>query len=115
MKKAATLLVLILAAIPLLAADLTGVWTAAVVLDAGSGVATFTFKQTGDTLTGTYMGTFGEAKVTGTVKGDDVEWSFDAPDAGKATYNGTVSGGNKISGTVVYGALGKGTFTAERK
>jgi len=68
MKQRRTLILLILSALSLWGADLTGTWTAAVVLDAGSGNATFTFKQTGEQLSGTYSGTLGEAKVSGTVK-----------------------------------------------
>ena len=115
MKRRGVLFFLILSAIPMLAADLTGVWSAAVVLDAGSGIATFTFKQTGETLAGTYSGTFGDAAVKGTVKGDKVEWSFDNELAGKVTYIGTIEGAAKITGTVTYGQVGKGTFTAEKK
>jgi len=97
------------------AADLSGTWMAAVVLDAGSGTATFNFQQTGDTISGTYSGAVGEAKVTGTVKGNDVEWSFDSGQAGKVVYKGKIEGASKITGTCEYGQLGKGTFTAEKK
>jgi hypothetical protein len=71
--------------------------------------------QTGDSLAGSYRGALGEAKVTGTVKGDQVEWSFDSPDAGKVVYKGKLEGASKISGTVEYGQLGKGSFTAAKK
>ena len=97
----------------LAAADISGTWNASVVLDAGSGTATFVLKQAGDTLSGTYSGALGEAKVTGSVKGDEVEWSFENEDAGKVVYKGTLEGG-KIKGMVEYGQLGKGTFTAEK-
>jgi hypothetical protein len=115
MKRLTILTVLILAAFPVQGADLTGTWTASVVLDAGSGVATFTFKQTGETLSGTYAGTFGEAQVTGTVKGDQAEWSFESGQAGKVSYKAVLDGSSKMKGSVVYGQLGAGTFTAERK
>lgn len=98
-----------------LAADLSGTWSAAVTLDAGSGTATFVLKQSGDQLSGTYSGTLGEAKVTGSVKGDVVEWSFENPDAGKVSYKGTMKGPNKIEGTCEYGEVGKGTFVADKK
>jgi len=98
-----------------LAADLSGTWSAAVTLDAGSGTATFVLKQSGDQLAGTYTGALGEAKVTGTVKGDAVEWGFDHPEAGKIHYSGTLKGPSKIEGSVEYGQLGKGTFVAEKK
>ena len=106
---------LALCSLTLLGADLTGTWSAAVVLDAGSGTATFEFKQTGEKLTGTYSGAVGSANVTGTVKGSDVEWSFDAGDAGKITYKGTIDASGKIAGTVQYGQLGSGKFTAEKQ
>src|SRR5579863_6981610 len=96
--------------LPLLAADLSGTWAADVTLDAGSGTATFVFKQTGDNLTGTYTGAVGSANVTGTVKGSDVEWSFNSDQAGKITYKGKLDAGGKIVGTVAYGELGNGKF-----
>jgi len=104
-----------LSALTLSGADLTGTWSVAVALDAGTGTATFTFKQTGEALSGTYSGTFGQAQVTGTVKGDQIEWSFDNEQVGKVTYNGVVDGTGKMKGTVTYGQLGKGTFAGEKK
>jgi hypothetical protein len=115
MKKLTVLAALISVALTLLGADLTGSWSASVVLDAGSGSATFAFKQTGEALSGTYTGTFGQAQLTGTVKGDQAEWSFDNDQVGKVSYKGVLEGAGKMKGTVVYGQLGKGTFTAERK
>src|SRR5579864_4148306 len=106
---------LILFAASALAADLSGTWSAAVTLDAGSGTATFVLKQSGDQLAGTYSGALGDAKVTGTVKGDTVEWGFDNQDAGKVKYTGTIKSPTKIEGSVEYGQLGKGTFVAEKK
>jgi len=114
MKKFSILVGLLLCGLTLLAADISGTWSASVTLDAGSGTATFVLKQTGDKLSGTYSGALGEAQVSGTVKGSDVEWSFESGDAGKCTYTGKLEGG-KITGSVVYGQLGKGTFTAEKK
>ena len=76
MKRLAGVTFVLAAALILLAADLTGTWSANVVLDAGNGTATFKLMQMGDTLSGTYSGVLGDAKVTGTVKGNQVEWSF---------------------------------------
>ena len=90
MKRLIVLTVLISAALTLRGADLTGTWAAAVVLDAGNGTATFTFKQTGEALSGTYSGTLGQAQVTGTVKGDQAEWSFDNDQVGKVAYKGVL-------------------------
>lgn len=97
-----------------LAADITGKWSFDVVLDAGSGSPTFEFTQSGESLTGMYHGQFGDAKVTGTVKGDKVEFTFGG-DAGSVKYMGTLDGANKMKGTVDYGEAGKGTFTATKK
>ena len=63
-------------------------------------------KQAGDNLTGTYTGAVGSANVTGTVKGSDVEWSFNSDQAGKITYKGKLDASGKIVGTVEYGQLG---------
>ncbi|MBV8844117.1 MAG: hypothetical protein JO307_15020 [Bryobacterales bacterium] len=114
MKTLAVVTGLLLSALFLRAADISGTWTANVSLDVGNGTATFMFKQTGETLSGTYGGTFGDAKVSGTVKGNSAEWSFEAPQAGKVVYKGAIEG-SKITGTCEYGQLGKGTFTAEKK
>jgi hypothetical protein len=104
---------LILCALALAAADISGTWSASVQLDAGSGTATFVLKQSGDALSGTYSGALGEAKVTGSVKGDEVEWKFETEDAGKVVYKGKLDGG-KIKGSAEYGQLGKGSFSAEK-
>jgi hypothetical protein len=96
-----------------LAADISGKWSFDVVLDAGSGSPHFEFTQSGETLTGMYHGQFGDAKLTGTVKGDRVEFTFGG-DAGSVKYSGTLDGPSKMKGTVDYGDAGKGTFTATK-
>jgi hypothetical protein len=115
MKRLAGVTFVLTAALSLLAADLTGTWSANVVLGAGNGTATFKLMQTGDTLSGTYSCVLGDATVTGTVKGNQVEWSFQSDQAGKIVYTGTLDGASRIKGTCEYGALGKGTFTADKK
>jgi hypothetical protein len=99
----------LLTAVLALAADVTGTWSGSVVLTAGSGNPKMEFKQTGETLTGTYHGTFGDAPLKGTVKGDKIEFTF-GTDAAQAKYSGTIDG-KKMSGLVDYGELGTGTFT----
>lgn len=94
-------------------ADISGKWTFQVVLDAGSGSPTFEFTQSGDSLTGMYHGQFGEAKVTGTVKGDKVDFSFGG-DLGTVKYSGAVVDAKTMKGSVDYGEAGKGTFTATK-
>jgi hypothetical protein len=98
------------------AADITGTWTADVVLDAGSGTATFVFQQKGENLTGSYKGTLGEAKIAGTVKGDQVDWGFDGGEAGQISYSGKLDqSGTAMTGTTQYGLLGAGKFTAKKQ
>jgi hypothetical protein len=115
MKRLAGVTFVLAAALILPAADLTGTWSANVVLDAGNGTATFKLMQMGDTLAGTYSCVLGDATVTGTVKGNQVEWSFQSDQVGKIVYTGTLDGASRIKGTCLYGALGKGTFTADKK
>src|SRR5271166_5200606 len=94
-------------------ADISGKWSFDVVLDAGSGSPHFEFTQSGETLTGMYHGQFGDAKVTGTVKGDKVELNFGGA-AGSVKYTGTILDAKSMKGTVDYGEAGKGTFTATK-
>jgi len=113
LKTICILLVSALIAGAALAADISGTWHVNVETDAGSGTPTFVLKQTGDQLSGTYSGALGEAKVTGSIKGDKVEFGF-AVDAGKVTYSGTLESDSKMKGTVKLGDLGSGTFTATK-
>ncbi|HLW76801.1 MAG TPA: hypothetical protein VKS01_07435 [Bryobacteraceae bacterium] len=104
-----TLALLMLSAAITFAADISGKWTLNVVLDAGSGAAQFEFHQDGEKLTGKYSGAVGQADVTGTVKGDKVEFSF-TTQAGTVKYSGSLEGDKKMSGTCEYGELGNGKF-----
>lgn len=82
----------------------------------GSGTPTFVFKQSGEELSGTYKGTFGEQKLTGTVKGDQVEFSFTIDAGGqtaRAVYKGKIEG-STINGSVEFGDLAKGKWKAKK-
>lgn len=97
--------------------DITGKWAFAVETSAGAGAPTFTFKQDGEKLTGHYTGTFGEADLTGTVKGADVAFSFTVDAQGtalKETYTGTADK-DTMKGKLVIEGFGDGTFTAKRQ
>ena len=99
--------------------DVTGAWLFNV--DTGTpGTPTVTFKQTGDQLTGHYSSaTLGEADFKGTLKGQDITFSFAADAGGQAVdvvYKGTVSSNNDMKGTIdVAGGAVTGTFTGKRK
>lgn len=111
------LLLLALVSLTVFAADVTGTWQFTVETDAGNGTPTFVLHQTGEELTGTYSGALGEAKVKGSVKGDNVEITFQASPGGDAVnvvYSGKLDGEKKMKGTVKLGDLGSGTFTAEK-
>ena len=97
--------------------DVTGKWAFSVETSAGAGAPTFTFKQDGEKLTGHYTGTFGEAEVTGTIKGADITFSFTVDAQGtalKETYTGTVDK-DAMKGKLVIEGFGEGTFTAKRQ
>src|SRR5512133_3720858 len=108
------LLLTILTALLALAADLTGTWEFDVNTDAGSGSPTFRLKQDGEKLSGDYNGALGTAKVTGSVKGNDVVIEFPI-DQEKVIYSGTVQSDGTLKGTVQLGSLGKGTFTGKKR
>jgi hypothetical protein len=97
--------------------DLTGTWNFQVTTEAGSGSPTVTLKQEGEKLTGQYSGQFGQAPLTGTVKGSDVRFEFDISVEGNTAhivYTGTVDK-DTIKGTAQFGDMGSGTFTGTRK
>lgn len=108
-----TIALLLLSAALTFAADISGKWTFNVVLDAGSGSPTFELKQEGEKVSGTYHGQFGDAKVTGTVKGDKIELNF-GNETASVKYSGTIESPTSMKGTVDYGEVGKGSFTATK-
>lgn len=100
------------------AANISGVWNFAVETQAGSGSPTFTFKQDGENLTGSYKGQFGEAPLTGTVKGADVKFTVKVNAQGQdltIVYSGKIDGKDSMKGSASFGEMGEGTWTAKRK
>lgn len=98
--------------------DISGKWTFNVETEAGSGTPTFVFKQAGEKLTGTYTGAFGTAEVAGTVKGDVIEFSFEAAlgdQKGKVVYTGKIDASGKMKGDVELAGMGKGTWTGAKQ
>ncbi|MGE0132031.1 MAG: hypothetical protein AB7U82_28450 [Blastocatellales bacterium] len=96
--------------------DVTGAWDFTVETDAGSGNPSFTFKQEGEKLTGRYKGAFGEADLTGTVKGAKIEFSIKVTGQleGVVTYTGTTDG-KTVKGKVSLAGVGEGTFTGKKQ
>jgi hypothetical protein len=92
--------------------NISGNWTFEVDLGGNSGSPMFTFKQEGEKLTGTYKGQFGEAKLTGKVKGKEIEFSFDI-EGGKVTYTGTIEK-DTMKGKCTYADQASGTWTGKK-
>src|SRR5437763_5112428 len=112
-----TMLLTCVAALAAFAHDVTGKWTFDVQTDMGNGSPTFTFKQDGEKLTGTYSGTFGTADVAGTVKGDTITFSFEgmiADQKGKVTYTGKIESAAKMKGDVEFAGV-KGTWSGSKQ
>ena len=109
-----------LACAPLLAADrdISGAWEFNVETAAGSGTPSFVFTQAGEKLTGTYSGLLGKADLTGTVKGDQIDFKFNfsySGQSGVAHYSGTIASATEMKGKVEIGELGDGTWTGTKQ
>jgi hypothetical protein len=103
-----------------LAADVSGSWQMTVQTSQGSGSPTVVFQQQGEKLTGTFNSQiFGEAKITGSVKGNTIEFGFEGEAGGqtiKVSYKGTIESPNAMKGTAVYAGFDeKATWSASKK
>ncbi len=99
-------------------ANVSGKWAFTVETAAGSGTPTMTFAQDGEKLTGKYSGQLGEADLTGTVKGQDIAFTFNVDAQGTMLnfkYAGTIESKDAMKGKVEIVGLGEGTFTAKRQ
>jgi hypothetical protein len=97
--------------------NITGKWIFDVQTDQGGGSPTFEFKQDGEKLTGKYNGTFGTADLTGTVKGNEMVFSFKADAQGTMidiTYKGTIEK-DTIKGSLDLAGMATGTFTGKKQ
>jgi hypothetical protein len=98
--------------------NVTGKWAFNVETAAGSGTPTITFTQDGEKLAGKYAGQLGEADLTGTVKGQDIAFTFNVDAQGTMLnfkYTGTIENKDALKGKVEIVGLGEGTFTAKRQ
>jgi hypothetical protein len=99
--------------LPLLAVDVSGNWTFRVDLGALNGAPKLILQQKGEALTGSYFGRLGEAKLKGTVKGDRIEFQFEASGTA-AVYTGKVVSETEMKGRADYAGISKGTWTAKK-
>ena len=101
-------------------ADVSGTWQFTVETSQGTGSPTAILQQQGEQLTGTFKSQIlGDAKITGTVKGNAIEFAFEGDAGGqtiKASYPGTIAGPTTMQGTAVYaGFEDKATWSAVKK
>jgi hypothetical protein len=97
--------------------SVAGTWNLQIQTDQGPGTPSFTFIQEGEKLTGQYKGMFGEAPVTGTLKGAEIKFSIKVSGQGQEfviAYSGAVSG-DTMQGTVKFGDQGEGSFTGKKQ
>ncbi|MCU1236726.1 MAG: hypothetical protein JWP63_4693 [Candidatus Solibacter sp.] len=102
------------------AADVAGTWQLAVTTSQGSGTPTMVLQQEGERITGTFNSQiFGQVKISGTVKGNAIEFGFEGSAADqtmKVSYKGTVESPTSMKGTAVYaGVDDNATWTATKK
>jgi hypothetical protein len=80
---------------------------------------TVVLKQEGEKLTGEYVtAQYGKFPIAGTLKGSDLTFSFAMNIEGNGlnvTYTGTVGKDGALKGSVTYGDMMSGTFSASRK
>jgi len=102
------------------ATDISGTWAFSINLEGGPQNVknTFVFKQEGEKLTGDSSGGFPEGKVTGTVKGNKVEFSVEGKNRSgesvRINYTGAIESLTKMSGTLEF-PKGPGKWTATKK
>jgi hypothetical protein len=99
--------------------ELTGTWNVTVELPNMTATPTLVLKQDGEKLSGDYVSAqYGKFAITGTIKSADVNFSFAMNVEGNAlnvTYTGTVDKDGGLKGSVAYGDMMSGTFTASKK
>jgi hypothetical protein len=106
-------LILFALSLPLLAVDVSGNWTFRVDLGARNGAPKFILQQRGESLTGSYFGRLGEAKLKGTVKGDRIEFQFEVSGT-SAVYTGKVVSKTEMKGLAEYAGISNGSWTAKK-
>ena len=100
-----------------LAADIDGTWLVSIEAPTGTSKSTLVLAHDGDAITGRYNGQFGEAPVTGAVRGGDITLTYHVEMQGvplDVTYTGKLAGGT-MSGKVVVFGFGEGTFKATKQ
>ena len=110
------LLTMIFSPAAALAADVNGTWDLSVTTSQGTFTPAVSIRQDGEKLSGTYRGRMGESALTGTLKGNEIQFSvilkFKDQDF-TVTYSGTVDG-NTMSGKVQFVEGAPGSWSGRR-
>ena len=100
------------------AVDVSGRWALSVETARSAGRPGLELEQDGETLSGTYSSrVFGERKVTGTIRGNAITFSFTTSVRGNSvvfTFSGTADT-STMKGKVTVGDMGEGTFTGKKQ
>ena len=98
-----------------MAGAIDGSWIVTVLLEDGAGGdVNFELKEAGGKITGTYSGSQGtDVPVTGTLKGNKIEWAFEGIE-GVISYSGEVLEDGSLKGTCEYTCCGAGQFTGTK-
>ena len=99
--------------------NVSGSWAMTVVEFGVPNTMRLVLKQDGDKLTGDYVSAqYGKFPLKGTVKGSEVSFTFTMSVEGTGmdvTYTGAVDKDGNMAGSVNYGDMMSGRFTATRK
>jgi len=100
------------------AVDLSGVWDMSVDTQNGVSTPVLKLKQQGEALTGEYEGRMGTGQVSGTLKGDQVDFQVTRSMDGNifvVRYVGQVVDPDKMMGEADLGDYGNATWSAKRR
>jgi len=108
-----TVVAILIASLPAAAADVTGKWAFEIPTDMDTFYPTCAFEQDGEKLTGTISGQGGTNELEGTVKGNEIQFSFQS-EMGTITFEGTIEGADRMNGTLDVEGYGSAAWTAQR-
>jgi hypothetical protein len=96
--------------------DVTGEWEASYQTPLGPQELKVYLTQEGPRISGHTTSEYGESQVRGTINGQDIQFTFESTDGGRAVEIRVTAkvDGDRIRGTAKIGDRGEGVFTAER-
>jgi hypothetical protein len=97
-------------------ADVTGEWEASYATPLGPQELKIYLTQEGPRISGHTTSEYGESQVRGSIDGQNITFTFDATDGGKAVVIRVTAQveGTRMRGTAKIGDRADGAFTAER-